>query len=116
MKNSLSRHSFLFYAVILILIAISMRSTNNMVVTTVPLYSKYVLNFSYLFTALVTALIYAGTVIGTTFLNALIKPHIRKILFILSNLFLIIFLILYYYSDNISVFLISFFIGIAYHR
>ncbi|MEM0139299.1 MAG: MFS transporter [Ferroplasma sp.] len=108
------KHSFLFYSIMLILIAISMRATNNMVVTTVPLYSKYILKFSYELTAAVAAIIYLGTVMATTFINTRIGPEFRRILFIISNLFLIIFLILYYFSGNLSVFLISFLIGMAY--
>ncbi|SMD31452.1 MFS transporter [Picrophilus oshimae] len=113
-KLNKSKHLFLLYSIILILMALSMRSTNNMVVTTVPLLSKYVLHFSYVLTALVTAIIYLGTVLATSFLNPLMNSKLRKYIFVLANFMLTIFLILYYISNNISVFIISFLIGISY--
>ena len=105
---------FILYSTVLILMGISMRSTNNMVVTTVPLFSKYVLNFSYIATALVTAIIYLGTVLATAFLNPLLKSGLRKKIFIIANFALTGFLLLYYLSGDVSVFIISFLIGIAY--
>ncbi|KJE49996.1 MULTISPECIES: MFS transporter [Acidiplasma] len=113
-KLNNSKHVFLLYSIILILMAISMRSTNNMVVTTVPLFSKYILHFSYILTALVTAVIYLGTVIATSFLNPLMNARLRKKVFVFSNFLLTLFLILYYLSNSISVFIISFLIGLAY--
>ena len=105
---------FILYSTVLILMGISMRSTNNMVVTTVPLFSKYLLNFSYIATALVTAIIYLGTVLATAFLNPLLKSGLRKKIFIIANFALTGFLLLYYLSGDVSVFIISFLIGIAY--
>jgi DHA1 family multidrug resistance protein-like MFS transporter len=113
-KQVASRKLFILYSIILILMAISMRSTNNMVVTTVPLFSKYTLHFSYIATALVTAIIYLGTVIATAFLNPLMNSSLRKKVFILSNFALTAFLLLYYVSDDISIFILSFAAGLAY--
>ena len=113
-KQVPSRKLFILYSVILILMAISMRSTNNMVVTTVPLYSKYILNFSYIGTALVTAIIYLGTVLATLLINPIMGSILRKRMFIIANFVLTGLMISYYFSGAISVFMISFVIGLAY--
>ncbi len=109
-----NKHLFLLYSIILILMAISMRSTNDMVVTTASPFAKYLLHFSYILSALVTAIVYLGTVLATAFLNPLMNSKLRRKVFIFANLIIIIMLILYYLSSNISVFIISFLIGIAY--
>lgn len=109
-----TKHLFLLYTVILILMAISMRATNNMVITTVPLFAKYTLNFSYIFTALATALIYLGTIIATLFINPKLNSVLRRKVFILANIFLVALIFLYYLSNHMSIFLISIFIGLCY--
>ncbi len=113
-KQVPGKRLFILYSVILILMAISMRSTNNMVVTTVPLYSKYILNFSYIGTALVTAIIYLGTVLATLLINPIMGSVLRKRMFIVANFVLTGLMISYYFSGDISVFIISFVIGLAY--
>ena len=113
-KQVPGRRLFILYSVMLVLMAISMRSTNNMVVTTVPLYSKYILNFSYIGTALVTAIIYLGTVLATSFINPLMGSLLRKKMFIAANFVLTGLMASYYFSGDISVFIISFVIGLAY--
>jgi len=78
MEKISNKHLFLLYSIILILMAISMRSTNNMVVTSVSPFSRYILHFSYILTALVTATVYLGTVLATMFLNPLMNAKLRK--------------------------------------
>ena len=113
-KLSSNKHLFLLYSIILILMAVSMRATNDMVVTTVSPFGKYLLHFSYILSALVTAIVYLGTILATTFLNPLMNSKLRRNVFIFANFMIIILLVLYYLSSSISIFIVSFFIGIAY--
>ncbi|MEM0155829.1 MAG: hypothetical protein QW597_04415, partial [Thermoplasmataceae archaeon] len=58
-----NRHglSIAFTAIILVLFTVSARSVNNMVVTSVPILSRYVLGFSNLLVGVLTAVIYVST-------------------------------------------------------
>ncbi|QGA69178.1 MFS transporter [Sulfolobus sp. E11-6] len=109
-----SKHSLFYSAIILVLMTISARATNNMVTTTVPLLAKYSLQLSNSLVGLLSALLFAFNFISTTFINPKLNSKVRKRVFIISNVVILLSLPLYYLSNSLSIWIISIFAGVAF--
>ena len=101
-------------ALIIAFTTISMRSVNNMISTTIPLFSKYELNFSSSEIGLLTSLSFLSTFVATTFINPRLRKDARKLIFILSSFCIIIILVLFYYSNTFTIWIFSIFAGFSY--
>ena len=93
---------------------ISMRSSDNMVITTVPLLSEINLGFSKFLVGIISALFYSSTFIATFYLNPRLNSTIRRKIFVSSNVVITILLLLYYFSDAIILWPVSALSGLAY--
>ncbi|QGA54120.1 MFS transporter [Sulfolobus sp. E5-1-F] len=109
-----SKHSLFYSAIILVLMTISARATNNMVTTTVPLLAKYSLQLSNSLVGLLSALLFAFNFISTTFINPKLNSKVRKRVLIISNVVILLSLPLYYLSNSLSIWIISIFAGVAF--
>jgi len=109
-----SKHSLIYSAIILVLMTISARATNNMVTTTVPLLAKYSLQLSNSLVELLSALLFTFNFITTTFINPELNSRVRRRVFVISNVIILFSLPLYYLSNEISIWIISIFAGIAF--
>lgn len=101
------RLSFISYAVILLLSTISFRSVNNLIGTTVPLQSKYILSFNNEEVGIITSLIFLINFITIFFINTKLRGKARKIAFILSYWMLVLLLPLFFDATRYSIFLYS---------
>jgi MFS family permease len=90
-------------AIILILFTVSARSVNNMVVTSVPILSRYVFGFSNLFVGVLSAVIYVTTFITTSYLNPMLARRTRRSVFIGSAVVIPVILLLFYFSSPILI-------------
>ena len=109
-----NRYNLLYAAIILVLITVSNRATNNMVTTTVPLLGKYVLGFSNSLVGLLSTVIFAFTFLSTSYINPSLNAVTRKKVFTISNGFIVVSLLLFYYSNAISIWIISALAGLAF--
>ncbi|ACP48945.1 major facilitator superfamily MFS_1 [Sulfolobus islandicus Y.N.15.51] len=109
-----SKHSLIYSAIILVLMTISARATDNMVTTTVPLLAKYSLQLSNSLVELLSALLFTFNFITTTFINPELNSRVRRRVFVISNVIILFSLPLYYLSNEISIWIISIFAGIAF--
>ncbi|WP_338602299.1 MFS transporter [Sulfolobus tengchongensis] len=109
-----SKHSLIYSAIILVLMTISARATNNMVTTTIPLLAKYTLQLSNSQVGLLSALLFTFNFISTTFINPKLNSIVRKRAFIISNIIILVSLPLYFLSNAITIWIISIFAGIAF--
>ncbi|BCU71452.1 MFS transporter [Stygiolobus caldivivus] len=108
------RTNLIYTAIFLVLITVSSRATNNMVTTTVPLLGKYVLHFSNTVVGLLSTVIFAFTFLSTSYINPSLNATTRKRVFIISNGFIVLSLLLYYYSSPMTVWILSAVAGLAF--
>ena len=106
--------SLIVSALIIIGITISLRATNNMIVTTVPTFSKAFFHFSNLSVGEITALTYATTFISSSFLNPRMESRQRRRAFMLSILGIDFALALFFVSSSTSIWVISAFSGVIF--
>lgn len=86
-------------AIILSLAAISARSVNNMVATTLPFLAKYDFNFGNVEVGFISAVIYGSTFLVTSFINPMLMAHTRRRVFIASNAAIPVTMVLFYFSN-----------------
>lgn len=106
--------SFLSYAVILLLSTISFRSVNNLIGTTIPLQSKYLLSFSNENVGLLTSLIFLVNFVTIFFINTKLRGKIRKIAFVFSYWILTILLPMLFYADKFTIYLYAAVSGVVF--
>ncbi|AAT43863.1 MFS transporter [Picrophilus oshimae] len=111
----MNKYNNIIYVIfITILMTFSMRSVNNMIVTTLPLLSNKVLYFSSVLVGIISASVYLFTFIVTSMVNPRLNSKQRRTSFIIANLAVVIVLIMYYYANDISVWIASAIAGLAY--
>ncbi|WP_298275370.1 MFS transporter [Ferroplasma sp.] len=106
--------SFIYLAITVIIMTFSMRATNNMIITTVPLLAKIDLGFSRFLVGIISAVIYLFTFTVTFYINPRLNSTIRRKLFIGANVAILVALVGYYFADGITVWIISALAGLAY--
>lgn len=109
-----NKSSLIYAAIFLVLITVSDRATNNMVTTTVPLLGKYVLHFSNTLVGLLSTVIFAFNFVATSYINPSLNAITRKRVFIISNGFIVLSLLLYYYSNVFTIWIISALAGLIF--
>ena len=106
--------SFIYLAITVIIMTFSMRATNNMIITTVPLLAKIDLGFSSFLVGIISAIIYLFTFTVTFYINPRLNSGLRRKLFIGANIAILVALVGYYFANGITIWLISAFAGLAY--
>jgi len=109
-----SRNSLIIASIILVLMTVSVRSVNNMVTTTVPLLGKYVLSLPDSIVGLLSTAMFAFTFISTSYINPALMSSTRKKAFVISNVIIAISLVLFSYSNVITIWIISSVAGLAF--
>jgi len=109
-----SRNSLIIASIILVLMTVSVRSVNNMVTTTVPLLGKYVLSLPDSIVGLLSTVMFAFTFISTSYINPTLMSSNRKKAFVISNVIIAISLVLFSYSNVITIWIISSVAGLAF--
>ncbi len=106
--------SFLLYATVLLLSTISFRSVNNMIGTTIPLQSKYLLHFSNENVGILTSLVFLINFLSIFIINTRLKGRGRKIAFILSYWVLLLLLPVFYFAQNFTIYLLASISGLVF--
>ncbi len=108
-------NNIIIYIIMLMSLTFSVRINNNLILTTIPLISKYYLNFNSIEIGILAALAVGTTGIMSAFINSRLCNKKRRKLFIVSIIIYNIFLPLFYFSNyyNIWFFVIitGFFFG-----
>lgn len=95
-------------AVLVILsVTFSVRASNNLIMTSVPLLVRYDFGFSQTLVGIISALSSVSTFLSTTFINAKLKSSARRISFVLANALYAVALILFYLSTPYSVWIVT---------
>ncbi|MBB5253624.1 MFS transporter [Sulfurisphaera ohwakuensis] len=109
-----NRNSLILASIILVLMTVSARSVNNMVTTTVPLLGKYVLSLPDSIVGLLSTVMFAFTFLSTSYLNPRLNAQLRRKVFIASNVIIALSLILFSYSNVITIWIISALAGLVF--
>lgn len=107
------RLSLLSSAIMIILVTVSSRSVNNMVVTSLPSLVKYNFGFSNLLVGTVTASIYVSTFLTTSYLNPMLASRTRRYVFIVSTGIIPLTLVLFYFSSSLMIWPVAIASGVS---
>jgi len=110
----MSKRETIYLVALLVTITISMRSTNNMISTTVPLLGKYQFFFNNIDVGVLTAVIFLATLVSTSYINPTLSSSIRKRVFVFSNVLVPVSLLLFYFSTGYTVWIPVILSGLAY--
>ncbi|MGC8995139.1 MAG: MFS transporter [Thermoplasmata archaeon] len=105
---------FIWFTIVIVSSTVSMRIVNNMIVTTIPLFSKYELNFYNDEIGILTSLTFLMTLISTSLINPRMNARLRKIIYILSSFLIILILLMIFYSNGITIWIFSLIAGFSY--
>ncbi len=107
MKNRSDEASFLFVLLIIVTMTFSMRASNNMAMTTVPLLASYFLGYNKTEIGALSALMGLGTFLTSSLINARLKPRERRRAFMISSMGYAIILPLFYMATPLSLWALS---------
>jgi len=108
------KNNIVLLALFIAIATVSMRAVNNMIVTTVPLFGKYILGFSNGEIGILTSLSFIFTFISTSIINPRLRSNVRKLSFISASFLIILLLILFFYSNFITIWFFSVLGGFSY--
>ncbi len=103
------------YLILLMSLTFSVRASNNLILTTIPLISKYYLNFNSVLIGILSASAMGSTGIMSALINSRLDSKKRRKLFISSVFIYSVFEPLFYFSNPYNIWLLvifsSFFFG-----
>ncbi len=108
------KNNIILLALFIAIATVSMRAVNNMIVTTIPLFGKYLLGFSNGEIGILTSLSFIFTFISTSMINPRLRSNVRKLSFISASFLIILLLILFFYSNFITIWFFSVLAGFSY--
>jgi MFS family permease len=111
-KVSSSSISFIHIVLIIMIITFSIRASNNMLTTSVPLLVKYYFGFSETEVGLISALISFTTFLTTAILNVKLSANKRRMAFIISNFVYMLVFLGIWVSNFYSIWILSAVMGI----
>ncbi len=115
MNNKIVRNTSIIYSiVIIILITFAVRASNNMMMTTISLFSKYDLFFNPIEIGLTESVLAFATFITTALINSRLSVKPRRYLFIASNIVFTLVLAVMEFSNAISFWIFIFVAGFAF--
>ncbi len=103
--------AYAFSVLVIVLATFSVRASNNMLATSIPLLTRYVFGFSGLQVGLASALFSVSTFLMSAYINTRLTAHVRRNLFVGSTLVYALTFPLYYFSSEYSIWLLVFLSG-----
>ncbi|NON61647.1 MFS transporter, partial [Acidianus sp. RZ1] len=102
-----SKLSFIQALLVIVPMTFSVRASNNMLSTTIPLLSKYSFGFNQTEVGIISAIMALGTFLSSGVINSKLNIKTRRKLFIASSLSYAVILPLFYLSNDITIWAIS---------
>ncbi|KJE50071.1 multidrug transporter [Acidiplasma sp. MBA-1] len=99
------------YLILLMSLTFSVRASNNLILTTIPLISKYYLNFNSVLIGILSASAMGSTGIMSALINSRLDSKKRRKLFISSVFIYSVFEPLFYFSNPYNIWLLVIFSG-----
>ena len=113
-KNKVKGSGISFVRIVLtvMIITFSIRASNNMLTTSVPLLAKYYFGFSETEVGLIAALLSFTTFLTTALLNAKLSANKRRIAFVVSNFIYMLVFISIWVSNFYSIWVLAAVMGV----
>ncbi|AWR96597.2 MFS transporter [Acidianus sulfidivorans JP7] len=111
----MNRKNLEFIQILLVIVSMTfaIRASNNMIMTTIPLLSKYYFHFSQTEVGMISATLSLGTFITSGIINSRLKSPIRRKFFILSSIAYAIILPIFFFVNSETIWLVSILAGIS---
>ncbi|MHB1811351.1 MAG: MFS transporter [Thermoplasmataceae archaeon] len=106
-EDHISRFMVIETIIVILSITFSVRATNNLIMTSIPLLAKYDFGFSQTLVGILSALASASTFLTTALLNTRLNSKNRKISFVISNALYTLVLIGYWASNHITLWMLT---------
>ena len=106
-EDHISRFMVIETIIVILSITFSVRATNNLIMTSIPLLAKYDFGFSQYLVGILSALASASTFLTTALINARINAKNRRISFVLSNFLYTFVLVGYWASNNVTLWMLT---------
>lgn len=112
-NNNGNSASFLYLLLVIVSITFSVRASNNMYMTEIPLIAKYVFGFREFLVGSISALTAAATFIMSALINSRLKAARRRAVFIFSSLVYAVVFPLFYISTAVTIWPVVFAAGFS---
>ncbi len=99
--------SMLYSVFVIVLMTFSVRASNNMLGTMMPLLVKYDLNFSEIMIGLISALFTLSSFFMSGFINAALPPKERRVIFIFSSIVYAVIFPFFAFANGVSIWILS---------
>ncbi|BDC18165.1 MFS transporter [Acidianus sp. HS-5] len=111
----MNKNKLLFVQMLAIIVSMTfaIRASNNMIATTLPLFSKYYFHFTQSEVGILSALLSLGTFITSGVINSRLQSNTRRKFFILSSIAYAVILPLFYFANSLSIWVISILAGVS---
>ncbi|BDC18601.1 MFS transporter [Acidianus sp. HS-5] len=103
----------LIYAVIIVIITFSLRASNNMLVTTLPLIAKYYFHFSSVLIGVISSLALLSAFIASGLVNSRLTSPLRREAFIISSIAYAVIFPFFYFSNSYNVWILTSVVGFS---
>ena len=106
-EDHYSRFMVIETIIVILSITFSVRATNNLIMTSIPLLAKYDFGFSQTLVGVLSALASASTFLTTALLNTRLNSRNRRISFVISNALYTSVLVGYWVSNSITLWMLT---------
>ena len=107
------RASFLYLLVVIVSITFSVRASNNMYMTEIPLIAKYVFGFKEFLVGSISAFAATGTFIMSALINSRLRAGRRRFVFIASSLVYALVFPMFYLTNAVTIWPVVFVAGFS---
>ncbi len=106
-EEHISRFMVIETVIVILSITFSVRATNNLIMTSIPLLAKYDFGFSQTLVGILSALASASTFLTTALINTKLNSKNRRISFIASNFLYTFVLVGYWVSNHVTLWMLT---------
>lgn len=108
-----SKLMFIQMLTVIVSMTFAIRASNNMIATTLPLFSKYYFHFTQSEVGILSALLSLGTFITSGIINSRLQSNTRRRFFIISSVAYAIILPLFYFTNSLTIWIVSLLAGLS---
>ncbi|BCS93333.1 MFS transporter [Metallosphaera javensis (ex Sakai et al. 2022)] len=111
----MNRRNLEFIQVLLIIVSMTfaVRASNNMIGTTIPLLSKFYFHFTQTQVGFLSGLMSLGTFVTSGIVNARLRSHVRRKVFVISSVAYAVILPSFYLVNSTTIWIVSLLAGLS---
>ncbi|MCY0882858.1 MAG: MFS transporter [Acidianus infernus] len=111
----MDRNKLMFIQMLTVIVSMTfaIRASNNMIATTLPLFSKYYFHFTQSEVGILSALLSLGTFITSGIINSRLQSNTRRKFFIISSVAYAVILPIFYFANSLTIWIVSLLAGLS---